>query len=72
MKDLRETLREHKEEYLRYLMDLTAIDTHDLGHGILGGLEKAGQDMTVTLLWHGWKNRQRTVPTGALTPVPVA
>ena len=31
MKDLRETLREHKEEYLRYLMDLTAIDTHDLG-----------------------------------------
>ena len=49
MKDLRETLREHKEEYLRYLMDLTAIDTHDLGHGILGGLEKAGQDYMVDL-----------------------
>ena len=49
MKDLRETLEEHREEYLQYLTDLVAIDTHDLGHGILGGLEQKGQDYMVRL-----------------------
>lgn len=40
---LKKTLSEKKEEYLSYLMDLVAIDTMDLGHGIEGGREKAGQ-----------------------------
>lgn len=30
-------------------MDLIAIDTHDIGHGIDGGLEKEGQDYMVKL-----------------------
>ena len=30
-------------------MDLIAIDTHDLGHGISGGLEKQGQEYMVKL-----------------------
>ena len=31
------------------LADLVAIDTHDLGHGIAGGLEKKGQEYMKTL-----------------------
>ncbi|MBO5574547.1 MAG: ArgE/DapE family deacylase [Clostridium sp.] len=49
MRDLRETLDEHREEYLKYLTDLVAIDTHCLGHGIAGGLEKGGQDYMMRL-----------------------
>ena len=40
---LKETLDRHADEYVRYLAELTAIDTRDLGHGIEGGLEAAGQ-----------------------------
>ena len=41
---LKQTLEEHKEEYLQYLKDLIACDTQDLGHGIAGGREKSGQE----------------------------
>lgn len=41
---LKTTLHEHKEEYLQCLKDLVARDTQDLGHGIAGGREKAGQE----------------------------
>lgn len=41
---LKKTLEEHKEEYLQCLKDLVARDTQDLGHGIAGGREKAGQE----------------------------
>lgn len=41
---LKTTLNEHKEEYLQCLKDLVAQDTQDLGHGIAGGREKAGQE----------------------------
>ena len=41
---LKTTLNEHKEEYLQCLKDLVARDTQDLGHGIAGGREKAGQE----------------------------
>lgn len=44
MRDLREVLEEKKEVYIRALQDLVAIDTHDIGHGIEGGLEKEGQE----------------------------
>ena len=50
MGKLEETLALHKEEYLQALKDLINIDTHDLGHGILGGLEKEGQDFLVSFL----------------------
>lgn len=41
---LKDTLEQHKKEYLQYLCDLVACDTQDLGHGIAGGREKAGQE----------------------------
>ncbi|MDU4890186.1 MAG: M20 family metallopeptidase [Clostridium sp.] len=41
---LRETLEKNKEEYIKYLSDLIAIDTQVIGHGIGGGLEKKGQE----------------------------
>lgn len=44
MRDLREVLEEKKDSYIQRLADLVAIDTHDLGQGIAGGLEKAGQE----------------------------
>lgn len=44
MNSLRVVLEERKEEYIQYLKDLIAIDTHDIGHGIDGGLEKEGQE----------------------------
>lgn len=40
---LKETLKKHKEEYVKCLRDLVAIDTQVIGHGIGGGLEKKGQ-----------------------------
>ncbi len=44
MERLRQLLEEKKDEYIGYLKDLVAIDTHDLGHGIEGGLEEKGQE----------------------------
>ena len=49
MKKLRETLEKNKKEYIGYLLDLISIDTHDIGHGIDGGLEKKGQDYLIDL-----------------------
>ena len=46
---LEATLEAHKKEYLDRLIGLINIDTHDLGHGIDGGLEKKGQDYMVGL-----------------------
>ena len=49
MRDLREVLAENKDRYVEQLKNLVAIDTHDLGHGIDGGLEKEGQDYMIRL-----------------------
>mgnify|MGYP003271277621 FL=1 len=49
MRPLKEVLEENKQSYIQRLMDLIAIDTHDLGHGIAGGLEKQGQEYMVKL-----------------------
>lgn len=46
---LRETLSRHRDEYIGYLTDLVAKDTRDIGHGIDGGKEKAGQDYLIDL-----------------------
>ena len=40
MRDLKEVLAENRDKYIEQLKNLVAIDTHDLGHGIDGGLEK--------------------------------
>ena len=50
MRNLKEVLEENKEQYISQLQKLVAIDTHDLGHGIDGGLEKEGQDFLAQLM----------------------
>ena len=44
MDRLKEVLDQKKETYIERLKELIAIDTHDIGHGIGGGLVKEGQD----------------------------
>jgi acetylornithine deacetylase or succinyl-diaminopimelate desuccinylase len=46
---LRKTLEQNKEKYIQRLAELTAIDTHDLGHGIDGGLEDEGQKYLIRM-----------------------
>lgn len=47
---LKEELDINKERYLEILKELVAIDTHDINHGIDGGLEKCGQEYIIALL----------------------
>ena len=47
---LRSALERNREAYLKPLRELVAIDTHCIGHGIEGGLEKEGQAYMVRLL----------------------
>ena len=47
---LKQALEAHRDEYLQPLLDLLRLDTHCIGHGIEGGLEKAGQDYVAKLL----------------------
>ena len=49
MKNLKNVLEENKDKYIEQLKNLVAIDTHDLGHGIAGGLEKEGQNYMIRL-----------------------
>lgn len=49
MSRLHDVLEQNKEYYIEQLKNLIAIDTHDIGHGIKGGLEKEGQDYMVKL-----------------------
>lgn len=49
MNNLKSVLAQNREKYIEKLKDLIAIDTHDLGHGIDGGLEKEGQDYMIEL-----------------------
>ncbi|UWD48866.1 M20 family metallopeptidase [Clostridioides difficile] len=43
-KILLDTLNSNKQEYIDYLKELVSIKTEDVGHGILGGFEKEGQE----------------------------
>ena len=47
---LEKTLNNKKEEYLGHLKKLLSIDTQTIGHGILGGKEKEGQEYIQKLL----------------------
>lgn len=49
MNRLQEVLEQNKEYYIEQLKNLIAIDTHDIGHGIGGGLEKEGQEYMIRL-----------------------
>lgn len=46
---LRQTLEKNKQNYIDYLLKLASIDTHEIGHGIEGGLEAKGQDFMAEL-----------------------
>ena len=46
---LREVLEQNREYYIEQLKNIIAIDTHDIGHGIGGGLEAEGQDYMIRL-----------------------
>lgn len=50
MEMLKNVLEKNREIYIQKLQELVSIDTHDIGHGIGGGLEKEGQDYMVRLL----------------------
>lgn len=47
---LKKVLEANREAYLKPLVDLGRLDTHCIGHGIDGGLEKAGQDYIAALM----------------------
>lgn len=49
MEALKKVLEKNKQKYIDRLSELVVIDTHDLGHGIDGGLEKQGQDYMAEL-----------------------
>lgn len=46
---LKQTLEQNKDKYISRLADIVAIDTHDMGHGIEGGLEEKGQEHLVKM-----------------------
>jgi acetylornithine deacetylase len=46
---LRKALELNRDKYISHLAELVAIDTHDIGHGIEGGLEEKGQDYLVKM-----------------------
>lgn len=46
---LRDTLEKNKDIYIKNLLDIVSIDTHVIGHGIDGGLEKYGQEFMESL-----------------------
>lgn len=41
---IEEALEKNRQKYIDRLLKLVSIDTHDIGHGIDGGLEAAGQE----------------------------
>jgi acetylornithine deacetylase len=49
MEELEHVLEVHKQEYLQNLINVAALDTQDLGQGIDGGREKAGQEYMIDL-----------------------
>jgi acetylornithine deacetylase len=50
MELLEKTLQKNKEKYIGRLLKLVERDTHDIGHGIEGGLEAAGQEYLIGVL----------------------
>lgn len=49
MEALKKVLEKNKQKYIDRLSELVVIDTHNLGHGIDGGMEKQGQDYMAEL-----------------------
>ncbi|MEG2288228.1 MAG: acetylornithine deacetylase, partial [Ruthenibacterium sp.] len=41
---LKEVLAKNRQSYVDCLLELARHDTHDIGHGIEGGLEANGQE----------------------------
>ena len=49
MTDLMQSIEAHRDEYVAHLVRLVQCDTHDIDHGIGGGLEKNGQEYLKTV-----------------------
>ena len=49
-KRIEKALEENKQKYIDHLLKLVSIDTHDIGHGIEGGLEAEGQDFMACII----------------------
>lgn len=46
-KQIEDTIEKNKQKYIDHLLKLVSIDTHDIGHGIEGGLEGNGQEYLI-------------------------
>lgn len=46
---IEQTLEKNKEKYINRLMELVQRDSHDIGHGIEGGLEANGQEYLISV-----------------------
>ena len=51
------TVEKNRQKYIDHLLKLVSIDTHDIGHGIEGGLEGAGQEYLVSV-FEKWVRRR--------------
>ncbi|RGS72142.1 M20 family metallopeptidase [Mitsuokella sp. AF21-1AC] len=49
MTDLMKSIEAHRDDYVEHLVKLVQCDTHDIDHGIGGGLEKNGQEYLRTV-----------------------
>ena len=57
---LDQTLEKNKQKYIDRLLKLVSIDTHDIGHGIEGGLEAEGQEYLAEIFSGYWSGRDCT------------
>lgn len=48
-KRIEKTIEQNKQKYIDHLLKLVSIDTHDIGHGIDGGLEGQGQEYLISV-----------------------
>lgn len=53
MDKLMKFIDEHADEYVKYLVELVKIDTHDIEHGIGGGRERGTAVYEAAVFLHG-------------------
>lgn len=59
---LKKNLEKNKDEYIQLLCDLINIKTENIGHGILGGFEKSGQEYLEELMLKiGYKVKKEAI-----------
>lgn len=59
---LKRTLEKNKDEYIQFLCNLISIKTENIGHGVLGGFEKFGQEYLKELMLKiGYKVKEEII-----------